>query len=115
MGGLNDRKDPRGLADRGAARRVLYPLADTQKRHPINYRLKSARSRTGGAAATPCAPLRARVHLSAFPEPRMDPRAFVNISEIIDRSRLGAFQIGVFVLCGLCLIMDGFDVQAMGY
>ena len=45
----------------------------------------------------------------------MDPRASVNISEIIDRSKLGAFQIGIFVLCGLCLIMDGFDVQAMGY
>jgi AAHS family 4-hydroxybenzoate transporter-like MFS transporter len=39
----------------------------------------------------------------------------VDISEIIDNSKLGAFQIGIFVLCGLCLIIDGFDVQAMGF
>jgi AAHS family 4-hydroxybenzoate transporter-like MFS transporter len=39
----------------------------------------------------------------------------VDISEIIDKSKVGAFQVGVFTLCGLCLIMDGFDVQAMGY
>ncbi len=45
----------------------------------------------------------------------METPAKVNISEVIDHSRLGAFQIGIFILCGLCLIMDGFDVQAMGY
>jgi len=28
---------------------------------------------------------------------------------------LGPYQIWVFTLCGLCLIMDGFDVQAIGY
>jgi AAHS family 4-hydroxybenzoate transporter-like MFS transporter len=28
---------------------------------------------------------------------------------------VGAFQWAIFTLCGLCLIMDGFDVQAMGY
>ncbi len=39
----------------------------------------------------------------------------VNIVALIDRSRLGVFQWTIFVLCGLCLIMDGFDVQAMGY
>jgi AAHS family 4-hydroxybenzoate transporter-like MFS transporter len=39
----------------------------------------------------------------------------VNISEVIDNSKVGRFQIGVFVLCALCLIMDGFDVQAVGY
>jgi len=39
----------------------------------------------------------------------------VDISEVIDNSKLGAFQIGIFVLCGLCLIIDGFDVQAMGF
>jgi len=39
----------------------------------------------------------------------------INISDTIDNSRVGSFQIGVFVLCGLCLIMDGFDVQAWGY
>src|SRR3954471_10153451 len=39
----------------------------------------------------------------------------LNITEIIDNSQVRSFQIGIFVLCGLCLIMDGFDVQAWGY
>jgi AAHS family 4-hydroxybenzoate transporter-like MFS transporter len=39
----------------------------------------------------------------------------VDISEVIDRNKVGAFQIGIFLLCGLCLIIDGFDVQAMGF
>jgi AAHS family 4-hydroxybenzoate transporter-like MFS transporter len=38
----------------------------------------------------------------------------IDISEVLDRSRISAFQIGIFILCGLCLIMDGFDVQALG-
>src|SRR5499427_1146461 len=39
----------------------------------------------------------------------------VNITETIDNSQVRSFQIGVFVLCGLCLIMDGFDVQSWGF
>lgn len=39
----------------------------------------------------------------------------INVSDLIDRSPVSRFQIGIFVLCGLCLIMDGFDVQAIGY
>ena len=39
----------------------------------------------------------------------------VNIAEIVDNSKIGPFQIRMLVLCSLCLIMDGFDVQAMGY
>ena len=39
----------------------------------------------------------------------------IDISKAIDQSKVGAFQTGIFILCGLCLIMDGFDVQAMGY
>ncbi len=39
----------------------------------------------------------------------------LNISETIDNSRFGKFQFGLCILCGLCLIVDGFDVQAMGY
>ena len=45
----------------------------------------------------------------------METPASVNISEVIDNSRHGPFQVGICILCGLCLIMDGFDVQAMGY
>ena len=39
----------------------------------------------------------------------------INLTQAIDGAKLGAFQIGIFVLCGICLIVDGFDVQAMGY
>ena len=39
----------------------------------------------------------------------------VNITTLIDGSKLGSFQIRFFVLCGLCLLMDGFDIQAVGY
>jgi MFS family permease len=39
----------------------------------------------------------------------------VNIAQAIDDSKTGFFQIGIFVLCGICLIVDGFDVQVMGY
>jgi AAHS family 4-hydroxybenzoate transporter-like MFS transporter len=41
--------------------------------------------------------------------------AKLSISDVIDHSKFNAFQIGVGVLCGLCLVMDGFDVQSMGY
>ena len=42
-------------------------------------------------------------------------RTQVSIAELIDGSRIGSFQIRMFVLCALCLIIEGFDVQAMGY
>jgi AAHS family 4-hydroxybenzoate transporter-like MFS transporter len=45
----------------------------------------------------------------------MDTRIKVNISELIDNSRVNGFHWGIYILCALCLIMDGFDVQAMGY
>ncbi|HLF11284.1 MAG TPA: aromatic acid/H+ symport family MFS transporter [Gammaproteobacteria bacterium] len=41
--------------------------------------------------------------------------AKLNLSELLENSRIGPLQIRVFVLCMACLIMDGFDVQAMGY
>lgn len=45
----------------------------------------------------------------------MQTPAKVNITSVIDNSRLGLFQWGTFFLCGLCLIMDGFDLQAIGF
>lgn len=39
----------------------------------------------------------------------------VDIAALIDNSRVGPLQIRMFVLCALCLIIDGFDVQSMGY
>jgi AAHS family 4-hydroxybenzoate transporter-like MFS transporter len=43
------------------------------------------------------------------------PATKVNLTELLENSRVGPLQIQVFVLCMICLIMDGFDVQAMGY
>ena len=43
----------------------------------------------------------------------MPPR--INVSDVLAESRVGSLQIRVFVLCMICLIMDGFDVQALGY
>src|SRR5580704_13526549 len=45
----------------------------------------------------------------------MPTPARVNVSEVIDRSPVSSFQTGVLVLCGICLMLDGFDVQAIGY
>lgn len=39
----------------------------------------------------------------------------INIGELLDNSRIGPLHIQVFALCMICLVMDGFDVQAMGY
>jgi len=39
----------------------------------------------------------------------------INPADVLDRSRIGSLQIRVFVLCTLALVMDGFDVQALGY
>jgi AAHS family 4-hydroxybenzoate transporter-like MFS transporter len=39
----------------------------------------------------------------------------INVADVIDRSGLRPLQVLVLLLCGLCMIMDGFDVQAMGY
>jgi len=39
----------------------------------------------------------------------------LNVNALIDESRIGGFQIVVFALCSICLLLDGFDVQSMGY
>ena len=45
----------------------------------------------------------------------MEPTIGIDVAERIDRSRLGAFQLAIFILCGVCLFMDGFDTQAIAY
>ncbi len=45
----------------------------------------------------------------------MKTAAKVNVSDIIDNSKMKAFQWQIFGLCLTCLIMDGFDVQALGF
>ncbi|MFX7090708.1 hypothetical protein ABTH94_21560, partial [Acinetobacter baumannii] len=39
----------------------------------------------------------------------------VHVDQVVEQGRFGTFQFGLLLLCGLCLIIDGFDVQAMGY
>ncbi len=39
----------------------------------------------------------------------------VDVSGIIDSHRLSGFQIGIFVLCALTIMIDGFDVQSIAY
>jgi AAHS family 4-hydroxybenzoate transporter-like MFS transporter len=39
----------------------------------------------------------------------------ISVTDVIDDSRIGAFQISIYVLCFACLLMDGFDVQSLGY
>jgi hypothetical protein len=39
----------------------------------------------------------------------------VNIPELLAKSTIGPLQRRVFVLCLMTLIIDGFDVQAMGF
>src|SRR5690606_1080326 len=39
----------------------------------------------------------------------------IDVVELIDRKPIGRFQVMLFALCAMSLIMDGFDVQAMGY
>lgn len=41
--------------------------------------------------------------------------AVVHVDQVVEQGRFDKFQFGLLLLCGLCLIIDGFDVQAMGY
>lgn len=43
------------------------------------------------------------------------PAGAVNVADVIDGSSLGPLQAATFAICLACLIMDGFDVQALGY
>jgi AAHS family 4-hydroxybenzoate transporter-like MFS transporter len=45
----------------------------------------------------------------------MATQAKVNVADIVDSSKVGSFHVAIGVLCGMCLMIDGFDVQAMGY
>src|SRR5580704_9627181 len=41
--------------------------------------------------------------------------AAIDVSEMIDAASVGALHVGIFALCALCMVMDGFDVYALGY
>jgi AAHS family 4-hydroxybenzoate transporter-like MFS transporter len=44
-----------------------------------------------------------------------NPLAPVDVSEIIDDASIQSLHLGIFTLCALCMVMDGFDVYALGY
>jgi MFS transporter, AAHS family, 4-hydroxybenzoate transporter len=39
----------------------------------------------------------------------------INIADVIDNTKVNQSQVGIFILCTACLMMDGFDVQALSY
>lgn len=39
----------------------------------------------------------------------------IDVPALIDGARLGAFQVLAITLCGLALLMDGFDIQMIGF
>ncbi len=39
----------------------------------------------------------------------------INVSDVLDRSKVSRHHLWALVICALCMIVDGFDVQAMGY
>ena len=39
----------------------------------------------------------------------------IDIADIIDTHKVGAFQLRVFLLCAAVLFVDGFDVQGITY
>lgn len=43
------------------------------------------------------------------------PRPPIDIPALIDESPVGSFQVGILILLGLTVILDGFDVQAIGF
>lgn len=45
----------------------------------------------------------------------MTPTTKIDVVKLIDESPIGKFQWWIFILCGVCMVLDGFDVQAMGY
>jgi len=44
----------------------------------------------------------------------MEPRR-TSIASVIDQMPLGAYRIGIVVICFLIVLMDGFDTQAIGF
>jgi AAHS family 4-hydroxybenzoate transporter-like MFS transporter len=45
----------------------------------------------------------------------MTGRTRINIAEIVDSSPIGSFHVTLGIVCGMCLMIDGFDIQAIGY
>jgi MFS transporter, AAHS family, 4-hydroxybenzoate transporter len=39
----------------------------------------------------------------------------INVTNVINENPVSAFQVSTYLLCFACLLMDGFDVQSLGY
>jgi AAHS family 4-hydroxybenzoate transporter-like MFS transporter len=39
----------------------------------------------------------------------------IKVADVIDNAKVGSLQVSLFVLSAMCLILDGFDVQIVGY
>jgi MFS transporter, AAHS family, 4-hydroxybenzoate transporter len=39
----------------------------------------------------------------------------INVTELVDNAPFSALHWRAFALCMACLVMDGFDVQVLGY
>jgi AAHS family 4-hydroxybenzoate transporter-like MFS transporter len=51
----------------------------------------------------------------APPESAAPARGALDVRQVIDERPIGGFQRRVIVLCGLIVLLDGFDAQVMGY
>jgi AAHS family 4-hydroxybenzoate transporter-like MFS transporter len=45
----------------------------------------------------------------------MTAPAAIDVTELLDRNRIGSFQIRVVALCAAVVLLDGFDAQVIGY
>lgn len=49
------------------------------------------------------------------PSPAAGGQPTVDVGALIDRNSIGPRQWLILILCGICMVLDGFDVQAIGY
>ncbi|MBM3777584.1 MAG: MFS transporter [Acidimicrobiia bacterium] len=47
--------------------------------------------------------------------PPESPATTVNVSTVIDNAAVGPLHVSIVTICTLCLVIDGFDVQAISY
>jgi MFS transporter, AAHS family, 4-hydroxybenzoate transporter len=45
----------------------------------------------------------------------METPTKINVTELVDNSKFGSYHLGLCILTSACVVIDGFDVQAMGY
>src|SRR5262249_40832098 len=99
-------------ARHGAARRELGAAGETQRgarSTAAPSRLCSQRALLYAAHAMSEAPI------AAADSAGDSTRGALDVRQVIDERPLGGFQRMIIVLCGLIVLLDGFDAQVMGY